>query len=62
MNIPDLFPEIMRKFLSCGLITAFAIIPTALKVYAEPPPIEPVIVVTENYEGMEPVICGDESC
>lgn len=33
----------MRKFLSCGLIAAFAIVPTALKVYAEPPPVEPVI-------------------
>jgi hypothetical protein len=49
----------MRKFLSCGLITAFAIIPTALKVYAEPPPMEPVVVSTES---AAPVNCGSERC
>jgi hypothetical protein len=49
----------MRKFLSCGLITAFAILPTALKVYAEPPPVEPVVVLTES---VAPVNCGNESC
>ncbi len=49
----------MRKFLSCGLITAFAIIPTALKVYAEPPPAEPVVVVTES---AAPVDCSGEKC
>ena len=49
----------MRKFLSCGLITAFAIIPTALKVYAEQPPAEPVVVVTES---AAPVNCGSERC
>jgi hypothetical protein len=38
----------MRKFLSCGLIAAFAVVPTALKVCAEPPPAEPVIVSTES--------------
>jgi hypothetical protein len=40
--------KVMHKFLSCGLIAAFAIIPTALRVYAEPPPVEPVIVLTEG--------------
>ena len=49
----------MRKFLSCGLITAFAIIPTALRVYAEPPPAEPVVVMTES---TVPVNCGSEKC
>ena len=49
----------MRKFLSCGLITAFAIIPTALKVYAEPPPAEPVVVSTEI---AAPVNCGNQRC
>jgi hypothetical protein len=38
----------MRKLLSCGLIAAFAIIPTAIKVGAEPPPVEPVVVSTES--------------
>jgi hypothetical protein len=36
----------MRKFLSCGLIAALAILPTALQVCAEPPPAEPVVVPT----------------
>ncbi len=49
----------MRKFLSCGLLTAFAIIPAALKVYAEPPPLESVIVVAES---AAPVNCGSERC
>ena len=49
----------MRKFLSCGLITAFAIIPTALKVYAEAPPGESVVVVTKS---AAPVDCGNERC
>jgi hypothetical protein len=49
----------MRKFLSCGLITAFAIIPTALKVYAEPPPMEPVVVSTES---PTPDNCGSQRC
>jgi hypothetical protein len=51
--------QIMRKFLSCGLITAFAILPTALRVYAEPPPMEPVVVSTES---AAPVNCGSEKC
>jgi hypothetical protein len=38
----------MRKFLSCGLIAAFAIIQNAIKVGAEPPPMEPVVVSTEG--------------
>jgi hypothetical protein len=38
----------MRKFLSYGLIAAFAILPTALRVCAEPPPAEPVVVSIEN--------------
>ncbi len=38
----------MRKFLSCGLIAAFAIIPNAIKVGAEPPPVEPVVISTES--------------
>jgi hypothetical protein len=33
----------MRKLLSCGLIAAFAIIPTAIQASAEPPPLEPVV-------------------
>jgi hypothetical protein len=49
----------MRKFLSCGLITAFAIIPTALKVYAEPPPADPIVVFTES---AAPANCGSERC
>jgi hypothetical protein len=59
MNIPRFVPKIMRKFLSCGLITAFAIIPTALRVYAEPPPVESVVVSTES---AAPVNCGNQSC
>ncbi|AFY95904.1 hypothetical protein [Chamaesiphon minutus] len=38
----------MRKFLSCGLIAAFATIPTALQVCAEPPPKEPETVITQS--------------
>jgi hypothetical protein len=49
----------MRKFLSCGLITAFAIVPTALRVYAEPPPVEPVVVSTES---VAPASCVGEIC
>jgi hypothetical protein len=58
-HTPICSPKIMRKFLSCGLITAFAIIPTALKVYAEPPPADPVVVSTES---AAPARCGSESC
>jgi hypothetical protein len=36
----------MRKFLSCGLFAALAIVSTALQVCAEPPPAEPVIIST----------------
>jgi hypothetical protein len=36
----------MRKFLSCGLIAAFALLPTAIQVCAEPPPAEPGVVVS----------------
>ena len=36
----------MRQFLSYGLIAAFAILPTALRVCAEPPPAESVVVST----------------
>ena len=43
------FPiAIMIKFLSCGLIAALAIIPTAVRVCAEPPPMEPVVVSSEQ--------------
>jgi hypothetical protein len=59
MNIPRFVSKIMRKFLSCGLITAFAIVPTALKVYAEPPPAEPVIVSTESATTSD---CSKERC
>ncbi|WP_310424365.1 hypothetical protein [Chamaesiphon sp. VAR_48_metabat_135_sub] len=38
----------MRKFLSCGLIAAFAILPTAFTVCAEPPPAEPVATPTSS--------------
>jgi hypothetical protein len=39
----------MYKFLSCGLIAAFAILPTAIRVSAEPPPsAEPVVVSSET--------------
>jgi hypothetical protein len=34
----------MRKFLSCGLFAALAIVPTAIQVSAEPPPADPVII------------------
>jgi hypothetical protein len=48
MKTPPILVFTMRKFLSCGLIAAFAVVPTALKVCAEPPPVEPVIVSTES--------------
>jgi hypothetical protein len=38
----------MRKFLSCGLIAAFALLPTAIQVCAEPPPAEPVVSSIEQ--------------
>ena len=38
----------MRKFLSCGLIAAFAIVPTAIEVCAEPPPAETIVVATDS--------------
>jgi hypothetical protein len=38
----------MRKFLSCGLIAAFALLPTAIQVCAEPPPADPVVVSIEQ--------------
>jgi hypothetical protein len=38
----------MRKFLSCGLIAAFAILPTAIQVCAEAPPAEPVATANES--------------
>ena len=38
----------MRQFLSYGLIAAFAILRTALRVCAEPPPAESVIVFADG--------------
>jgi hypothetical protein len=40
----------MRKFLSCGLIAAFALLPTAIQVCAEPPPAEPVLGSIEQVQ------------
>jgi hypothetical protein len=40
----------MRKFLSCGLIAAFALLPTAIRVSAEPPPAEPVVSSIEQVQ------------
>jgi hypothetical protein len=45
-DTPD-FSLIMRKFLSCGLIAALAVLPV-LRVCAEPPPKEPTIVSSDN--------------
>ncbi|WP_310414169.1 hypothetical protein [Chamaesiphon sp. OTE_8_metabat_110] len=38
----------MRKFLNCGLIAALAIVPTAVRVSAEPPPAPPVVVSADS--------------
>ena len=43
----------MRKFLSCGLITAFALLPTAIQVCAEPPPAEPVVVSSQQIQSVD---------
>jgi hypothetical protein len=43
----------MRRFLGCGLIAAFTILPTAIRVSAEPPPSEPVIVANETVTSVD---------
>jgi hypothetical protein len=48
----------MRKLLSCGLIAAFAIVPMAIRVSAEPPPVEPVIAI----ESVILTDCMSERC
>ena len=47
----------MRKFLSCGLIAALALVPTALQVSAEPPPAEPVIMSSSSTISTECTQC-----
>ena len=53
----------MGKFLSCGLIAAFAILPITIKVCAEPPPAEPVVGLqsSPSATAIEPDIQLDES-
>lgn len=53
----------MGKFLNCGLIAAFAILPITIKVCAEPPPAEPVVIShgSPSEKAIEPDVQLDES-